>query len=162
RIPRAKVVEMTAWIKSWARTPGKTPPEVLGKWEWIGPWWERANWLQFKVPLFLFLVVLPWAIAVRFLRPREQRRPAWPCLLLPPTLAAAAGWFASAPDIRFAGPVFWVLFGGAVVLVAYESKGSAPGWRWRCLTLAGHVAVLLLAAFVLAAPKKEEYRNLFV
>jgi hypothetical protein len=117
-IPLEEVVEMKKIIYSWARMPNVPSDQVLGNWNWLGPWFAKIikNISDVILPLLLFicggiLLVIAW------LKNKVESgfRPDRWLILLPPVFSLLF-WFYSAPDIRFVGASFLLLGFGAVTL----------------------------------------------
>lgn len=98
-VPEQVLETETAWIKSYARQPGKNPAEVLGNWKWLKPWFKR-NFPNFKGILWPgvagILVLVFLALARAGIR-------GWRCLWIPFSIVSGAVvfWFFSAPSVRF-------------------------------------------------------------
>jgi len=140
RVPRDVVDTVNAWIRSWARSPGKHPSEVLSSWDWL-PGWLRRTTTQADV-------MAPLALA---LFAALQRKDLWSRRLLLATLAplllTLVIWFFTAPAPRFVfGPLWLVpillLARGpldksvAVVCVLLVATAMVVGGSWRPIT--GH------------------------
>ncbi len=137
------------WIVSWARTPGAAPEEVMGNWSWVGGWLTRSagDW---GIRLMLGLLALAatlWLLRTTLRKaPQKARsRPYAALWLLIPVSIAAALWFLSAPDPRFAwGPI--VLLGAIPAAVAAASR--LPG---TSVSIAAAVAALALTPAAISA-----------
>ncbi|HSD11245.1 MAG TPA: hypothetical protein VLF14_09685 [Candidatus Binatia bacterium] len=123
QMPRAAVLNIAGWIRSWARMPGRRPEEVLQMqlWEWLPSWIERLRNAD-----RVLLIAIPLAASVlgarRLLRGRFTRPT--PRLWVDATLAAGvAYWFVLAPDPRFGLGFFPVL--GAVLVARVLAPGLA-------------------------------------
>jgi hypothetical protein len=144
RVPAGEAAEMTDWIASWARAPGKHPSEVLGKWDWFVPWLQRVSVPLLVTPLAVCVLGLAVALLLRVRRPVAAREGPW--LLLVPAVGGALFWFVTAPDFRFAGALFWILAATALTLCLRELElpRSVPGRLGGAAT----VVALALAALV--------------
>jgi hypothetical protein len=150
RVPEQQAKQDWEAIRGWARRTGMDPREVLGGWGWLWHWLNRLNdarpWTVFVYPLLAGLVSAALAAFLRMRRAlgaasgtaaraagtwsaRTDRsaRPtgtaagtAGPWLILPVGLAAGVFWFLSAPDVRFAGIVFWTVAAGGLAVLAHE------------------------------------------
>lgn len=142
KVPYNEVWSQALWIKSWARIPGKSPQEVLdhGFLNWFVPWFKA-----FIVhPEFYFfiasLVLVPFA---------RLGRMQWFSAIL--ALSCIAFWFFQAPDLRFGGIFFWILF--ATVFTFVETKkGRVVAWF-----AAVYLLVCLLGDLGARLPQAEEF-----
>jgi predicted outer membrane lipoprotein len=103
RVPGDVVTTANDWIRSWARTPGEPPGDVLGSWAWLPGWVGRTAFdPDVFIPLGLTLLA-----TVRLRGARVDRRLV--LLTLAPSLVTLVFWFVAAPDPRFvAGPIWLV------------------------------------------------------
>lgn len=114
-VPRDATEDMFRWIQSWARIPGKSPPDVLGHgfMHWFIPWYSGAR----ARPEFLLLATSFAAIISQVgasgarLRHLTKDGIVWGWVM---GFAALLNWFFGAPDLRFGVSFFWLLFGVAV------------------------------------------------
>ena len=109
-VPRAAIVEMAYWVYSWARSPGEHWSTVLGNWAWITPWMQNAaeDLIGVMVPLGQSaLFGIAGAVAALGSKRSLVRRLEW--AILAPPLIGLAYWFLSAPNIRFAHALFFLL-----------------------------------------------------
>jgi hypothetical protein len=145
RMPYEQVVQLDRWIRSWTRAPGLDAGEVLGNWQWLGPWFSNL----FKIEESLVNLVTPVILTVVFgalaLYYRGGQRGkwagpgfAWVFLLCP--AASILVWFFTAPDVRLVGASFWILAAGCVALsigsVEEVSNPLMSPWFVPCLALA--------------------------
>lgn len=121
RVPMSQATEEANWIRSWGRAPGQPWETVLGSWDWVRPWLERA-WMNNR-----FEIVLPFGLAllslIVWLGIRFQRAVSAPERLLYailPPIFGIAFWVVSAPNPRFVGALLWLTASGGVVLLAEE------------------------------------------
>jgi hypothetical protein len=123
RVPLESVRLENAWIRSWARSPGIVPNEVLGNWRWLWPWLNGILRYSYAVvvPLILTVGVAPLILMLHRRRNAACRGSTWLFLLAP--LASLVFWFVMAPEHRFAGSNFWVLGAGAVALALAKADG---------------------------------------
>jgi hypothetical protein len=103
RVPGTVVARANAWIRSWARTPGKPPAEVLGSWSWL-PGWLGRTVVDPDVFVPLVLTILA---AVRLRGCRQDARLV--LLTLAPSLVTLVLWFVAAPDPRFVWGPIWLV-----------------------------------------------------
>ncbi len=120
-----------------------------------GPWlkeWAR----HLVVPLTrLDYVILPMVISliaglVWLVKRRSPGQPSPGWLLLIPTVAGLALWFATAPNPRFGSFLFWILAATAVA-AAFDQLGRDPS---RAQVVALILAGLGIAFWPLAAPAR--------
>jgi hypothetical protein len=122
RLPIKEVINEARWIQSWARLPGNSPDEVLGNWNWVGPWVSRILSKENIFDIFIPIVLALEGILLFCLNNKSQHKnkksslQLWPFLILP--ILNLIFWFLSAPSLRFAGSSFWILGVGAFVLSA--------------------------------------------
>jgi hypothetical protein len=144
RMPPDLPEEERGEIAGWARDSSRPWREVLGGWEWLRPWWRRVAYDRgrFLVPLALLVPAALLALLAR----RGRAAPGGLWLFLLPAGSAAAFWFLTAPDPRFAGVALWVLGAGSLTLAAEE------GFRRKALgALPGLVVLVLCGVFPLVA-----------
>jgi hypothetical protein len=108
-VPEAAVLDMRAWIESWARRPGADPAYVLSLpfHEWFPVWFQNLSRKE-RFILSAFMLSLP-RLWVHFKRVPEERQ------VLMIVLHLSLGlWIFTAPDFRFsygffaASLVLWV------------------------------------------------------
>ena len=130
----------SAVVRSWARHPGVDPAVVLEDWGWIQWWWSYHGprlWLLAAALLlsFLFIVI------------RSSRKTVFNDLVVLALLfGPIAGWFASAPDPRFALG-YLVLPPCVAASSAFRRLGPSPV-RQRVVSL----VVATCASLVVALP----------
>ena len=130
----------SAVVRSWARHPRVDPAVVLADWEWIQWWWSHHGprlWLLAAALLlsFLFIVI------------RSSRKTVFNDLVVLALLfGPIAGWFASAPDPRFALG-YLVLPPCVAASSAFRRLGPSPV-RQRVVSL----VVATCASLVVALP----------
>jgi hypothetical protein len=119
RIPIDTAAEEAKWIRSWSRLPGPHWSEVLGKWNWIGPW--TVNVLKKHREDVLSPLALVVAAVIFSLWFRKSASGAFwlrqEAFVLLPAAASLVFWFSMAPSPRFAGASFWVLAATALTFV---------------------------------------------
>lgn len=130
RMAEAKTRECLECILGWARMPNELYHESLrqGLGFWFPSWLERQiqsfeMWYNGFVPLGLGCVV--WLLACV----RQRGAVVWCVLGL--TLASLAGWFCSAPEIRFGSAYFWIFLaaGAACLFRNQTASGLTPRVR---------------------------------
>jgi hypothetical protein len=111
RMPGDAVDRYDEWVRSWARTPGENPEEVLGSWNWLPGWLRRAaRNLDILLPLGLTLFAL-----TRLRGPRMHGAVARSALA--PLLLTLVIWFVVAPDPRFVYGPLWLV---PILLLAFR------------------------------------------
>ncbi len=140
------------WIYSWARQPGLHYDQVLGDWAWLKPWLERrmAERVEVLYPVALALIGLGLGAWLWRRQAQATRRTIawlWVYWLLP-VLIGLAAWFWTAPELRFAQGMIWLL------PVAVWTPLLAADWlrRWHAWCVWGLFALLngpLLVTLVL-------------
>jgi hypothetical protein len=132
-VPVESVKSEADWIYSWARMPGSTPDKVLASWSWVAPWiQERISRDQTTVllPLAVSLVFALACILLLLGVPSARKVNPFAYLLPVPVISGLIFWFFSAPDVRFANALFWILpvSLGFVLIRMLEASGSVqPG-----------------------------------
>ncbi len=146
QLPEERAQAEVDWIRSWARAPGREPAEVLGNWDWLGPWWQA----RFKQSESIAFFVFPGAYLLFFgmLARIRSKRAEMPSrdprgLAIAPCWVALAAWFASAPDPRFLGAVLWI---PAAWLAARPTPEKAKKTIGRAGRIAGAACLALYCA----------------
>lgn len=146
RMAEAKVRECLESILGWARMPNELYHESLrqGIAFWFPSWLERQfesfeMWYNGFVPLCLGCIV--WLLTIA----RQHGAVVWVVLGL--TLANLAGWFASAPDIRFGSAYFWIFFAAAVACLFRKHVASGMRHGERLALRCAFVALIALFIF---------------
>jgi hypothetical protein len=150
RIPLETARQNLGWIQAWARLVEddsmRVPyDQILSRWSWVGPWLRHiiASTWEVTIPIALSAVVL----AVIGGSPRLRRRITLQkasVLLVP--LASLTYWFATAPDLRFAGASFVLLLMLACALIL-EAASAAP-------TMARYIGASICALSLLLGVKQ--------
>ena len=110
RLPARLLQSQTRADYAWARDPGVAPSVVFSSWHWLtGPWFA----LQSRTPdvlLPLALVALIVAVAIGGgLGPALRERRGVMLIVVLPSLASLAIWFALIPDPRFVWAPIWLI-----------------------------------------------------
>ncbi len=119
-VPVEKVVDEARWVYSWARQPKAHPDNVLGNWNWLGPWMKEMgkNVTEVVFPSVFFLVLCCLNAAL-FIILKRTKRQYYALLFTLPPMAGLAFWFFTAPDLRFAKALFFLLpVSGIVVFLS--------------------------------------------
>lgn len=127
RVPSAVALELTNWMRSWARKPGVHWNEVLGNWDWLKPWIHRMlakrNIFDFVIPLGLAIGGIFLPLLFRNKNNLVAKRSVLYWFFLFPPILNIIFWFFVVPMIRYAGSSFWILGAGTIALaVAKLSK----------------------------------------
>ncbi len=145
RMAEAKARECLECILGWARMPNQLYHESLrqGVGFWFPSWLERQvqsfeMWYNGFVPLGLGC--LAWLLGSA----RQRGAVVWVVLGL--TLASLAGWFGSAPEIRFGSVYFWIFLAAAVACLFRNraASGVTPGERLALWALGATMLGLLV------------------
>jgi len=147
RIPEPVVRNAQNVLWGWARRPGVPWVDVLGNWNWLGPWAQGAigdRW-NVQAPAVLAvlggLVLLYHAVTIGWTTITWRR---W--LLVLPVLLSIAFWFFTAPDRRFLVGSNWILGALILSLSVYELRRTELADRASALIICLSVAVVLLVA----------------
>jgi hypothetical protein len=111
-MPLEDVRSEAAWIYSWSRTPIAPPGKVLGTWDWLQPWFFREVWtspVTILYPVLIFIVIAIAGILILLLKSSTRKIKVEYFYILLPVLIGLICWFISAPNIRFASSLFWIL-----------------------------------------------------
>lgn len=103
------------WIESWAKSPGASPDEVLGNWDWFSPWWEGISGsLTDELWIFILLALARLIFGARL------NHLSWERAVLPTVCVVTmfAAWIILAPTIRFGA--------GAIALLATFPLAATP------------------------------------
>ncbi|MFZ4813346.1 MAG: LIC_10190 family membrane protein [Phototrophicaceae bacterium] len=121
-----------AWVYSWARNPGQPYQDVLGNWRWFPAWVTRVLRRDFEVFTPLLLAGLALALGIFWRRGMINGAAHRPpptnavILYLIAPIGALIFWFVTAPDVRFAGSLFWMLANGLLALVLTDVACTSP------------------------------------
>lgn len=151
KVPEPKVVQMHAYISTWARSAGQKAPAANDA--WLKPWLARTlKSSQVNRPLVLLAVAGITLALVRLQRRIDFGPDLWLPLL--PSFAWLLFWFFTAPDSRFARAPLWLL---AAWLVSFAIAVLARICRWPEQRI--FYALLALGA-VLVFPRAFDTRSL--
>lgn len=107
RVPTDTVINISNWVRSWARQPSKHFTLVLGSWDWFVPWCNSLfSRIQFIIPLILSVLSLLKLCIDRLYFNSKILKSSY-FLVLMPLIGNVIFWFFTAPDIRFINASFW-------------------------------------------------------
>ncbi len=136
------------------RIRGGDQDEVLGSWEWLGPWLQKfvRNIMPTMLPTAITLGALGLYAVGRFRNSGLNRDRSPGLLPLAPVLIMLVFWFFSFPEPKYVRYLFWGLAALSVIL-AYEAWPKVS-WRFRITAVYG-LTLLCLAyvAFLIAAQR---------
>ncbi len=121
-------------IIAWARLPTRDYQTALDGWGWLGPWYRRT-YRAYVPPLAIVGAMFGSAVALAR-RGGHGLPSAW--ALLGPLAVGMIGWFATAPEPRFAGALFWI---AAALASALTLHGAGRAARAAGLALVWAVAL---------------------
>jgi hypothetical protein len=143
RVPLPLAIEEANIVRMWGRLPGGSREVALNGMGWVGPWLRSIVLINREVVVPVGIGLLALAITAMS-RLRHKRVPFGAlALILIPTLAQGLWWFASAPDPRFAGALFWTFAAQGLVLAA-AAGGTVAERQWGRVIAA---FAIVLAAF---------------
>jgi hypothetical protein len=145
---RSDVIYIANDIRAFARQPG-IDSQLESNWNWLVPWLHRLCTRYIDVMVPVLLTVVGGFTGFYHLR-RKPKGSQVPWLFLLPTIASILWWFMAAPDVRFAGSLFWILAAGTLTLTVEESGGSARLQLNRLANLR-LLAIAVAGLFVLSA-----------
>jgi hypothetical protein len=116
-VPKEAVVDEANWIFSWARQPNSHWSEVLGNWNWFKPWIlansKDLQNLLYQIALSALALVIIIIIGIS----KNKHLKYLEFTILFPLVFSLFYWFFTAPDIRFANAVFYLLPTSLVILL---------------------------------------------
>jgi hypothetical protein len=128
-MPAAAVRAYRNVLYDFARVNGPDYEGTLRTLAWLGPWLARS-WRDVLVPS-VFALATPIAVVVS--APGLARRTGRRWLVLVPVWLALVAWFVTAPDVRYAGSLFWLAAGVAPGVVASSAASSGASGAGHCL-----------------------------
>lgn len=133
-MPVTAVQRVGEWVFSWARLPGMQPEEVLNSWDWLIPWFDvvfKENKVSSSYPVFVFLLLSVVILLYQVFKKKKQPMPEKWLLLIPvPVIASLLFWFFTAPDLRFAQSLFFLLPLSPLVYLYHLADSTRAGIRW--------------------------------
>lgn len=109
-MPKDRIIQEMHVTLAWARAPDADWTQVIGSSDWIKPWLHRM--LQEKTmlvaPLLVTLIATGITLVLAIFRPAARLKSPQMVLMVP-LLASLAYWFFTAPDLRFAHSLFFML-----------------------------------------------------
>ena len=151
-IPHEQLLNRQRAMSTNTRIRGGVQAEVLGSWDWLGPWLQKfaRNVMPTMLPSIISAGALGLYAAGR-LRNRGKARARGPGLLaLAPLLIMLIFWFFTFPEPKYVRYVFWSLAALSVIL-AFEAWSSVA-FRLRIIAVYGLAALCLAyVAFLIVA-----------
>lgn len=141
RIPIPAVVAEAQAISGWARMPNENWAQALNNWDWLSGWWQRliARTFDVVLPIGITVVALMRLMVFQW----KFQPPAKLLWLIPLTASLSlVYWFLTAPDVRFAGSLFWLLANGLLII----ALTTLPA-KYRSILL--YAVVLMTVVFTL-------------
>jgi hypothetical protein len=128
-VPKAYVLDMIGWIKSFPKIPGGTSPATISQHDfffWFVPWFEKFKQSREGMMLTFSLIFLIWSSfkVQSFSKFFYARVNLFLLLLL--SVGSVFLWFTSAPDIRFGSIYFFILLAASVVFLFETSFTYRP------------------------------------
>jgi hypothetical protein len=121
--PIESVRNVAKLIYSWARQPKATPDQVLYSWVWLSPWFKRIWQNKVTTATVVYpLIVSILGVFVEFIiyARSSSRKINKRIFLIPlPTFIALLFWFYTAPAVRFAQALFWLLPISIMIVVSW-------------------------------------------
>ncbi|MEI8247761.1 MAG: hypothetical protein WCI51_18135 [Lentisphaerota bacterium] len=122
-------------IERFARVREDNSQEILQGWNWLNSWAKRLflrNWsVMFTT---LITIAASMIIVIRLLFFNHNYQPGRFLTVFIPPAGALAFWFMTAPDIRFAGALFWIL-AFLSVIIAFDNIYSGQERKIKTLLL---------------------------
>lgn len=104
-MPMERVQHTADWIASWAKTSTAPPDVVLNNPNWIQDYFIWRSVHGVSILLYWLPVMMTLVIGLYLIRQHNPIR--WRLLSI--VLMATVYWFLTAPNIRFAGVVLWLI-----------------------------------------------------
>lgn len=145
-IPHEQLLSRQRTMSTNTRIRGGVQAEVLGSWDWLGPWLQKfvRNIMPTMLPTLISLGALGLYAAGR-IRNRGVNRNRGPGLLaLAPMLIMLIFWFFTFPEPKYVRYIFWSLAATSVIL-AFENW---PTVNVRLRIFAVYGLTLLCLAYV--------------
>ncbi len=155
-IPHDQLLSRQRTMSTNTRIRGGAQAEVLGSWDWLGPWLRKfvSNIMPTMLPSLISAVAFGLFTLGRF-RNRGMNRARDPGVLaLAPMLIMLAFWFFTFPEPKYIRYMLWSLAAVSVILV-FEAW-STVNLRLRILAVAG-LAALCLAYVALLIVGRQSY-----
>ena len=151
-IPHEQLLNRQRTMSTNTRIRGGVQAEVLGSWDWLGPWLQKfaRNIMPTMLPSLISVGALGLYAAGR-LRNRGKARARGPGLLaLAPLLIMLIFWFFTFPEPKYVRYVFWSL-AALLMILAFEAW-SGVAFRARVISIFGLAALgLAYVAFLIVA-----------
>jgi hypothetical protein len=109
-VPRETVVEEAMTIYRWARRAGVEWNSIFSDWDWFQTWWfqRSSDFVSFKYPIYISALFFVLAVVVTLATKRRTSRKLEWCILSLPVVSLIY-WFLTAPLLRFANSLFFLL-----------------------------------------------------
>jgi hypothetical protein len=112
-VPRAAVVDQANSVYSWGRQPDAPPGAILGNWNWLPPWLlqmkSKAVNVLYPLGVCLAFFCIALLLGILFYSKKRLLLRLVEYLIFIPPLLGLLYWFFTAPDLRFANAIFWLL-----------------------------------------------------
>lgn len=134
-VPLERAREQYGYTLAWGRRPGQPWRDVLASWDWLTPWAKSILKLTRDVVIPVSIAAaLPVVSAI--VRPRKSAASRLPALLFLPPIIALIVWFATSPDLRFAGACFWLLPSASAAFLASRGLKGPVAFMIPAIVLA--------------------------
>jgi hypothetical protein len=136
-MPKEVARNEAAWIYSWARQPGVKPDIVLADWLWIKPWFNEflANKSGIiYLSLIMIAAALIMAAIVLMMKNKSYVHKTVMIESMLPLLTVLFGllfWFITAPAIRFANALLFLLPISSFILLQNQFSDKVKKQFWK-------------------------------
>ncbi len=109
---KEKIINEANWVYSWARQPRTHWSEVLGNWNWFKPWFDNILKHRFIEVIYPLLIAISFlSITFMLIVFKKIKKPQLAeALVILPAIASLLFWFFTAPSLRFANALMFLLF----------------------------------------------------
>ena len=144
------------WVVHYARNPSREMSQGNDGWAWLKPWFSRLvdKKSEVIVPLALALISVILLIRTSGRAPPDSGFRKLGAVLLVPVVALLF-WFVTAPALRFAGALFWLIAATLLAMAATRLPQNSR-IRWNRLVTAG---VALISLFLFLHLFVDPYQN---
>jgi hypothetical protein len=135
-IPKQEIRIASQWIRSWGRLPGHPWQEVLSSWDWLIPWLNQRlrDLTSFVYPIVISLAFFTVDLALIWRKKGTIPTPRKLGIATLPIFTGLIFWFISAPDMRFAVGLFYLL-PIVLALPLYVWLENRVNRKWKLLLL---------------------------